>query len=215
MLRFGVLHLFSAQPYLPYLCCSRLRPADDPRAVTGTFAAADWMFSIAPNGGMSASAAASLRFGHAADDSSDDSEPPLRVSAPQQQRGSGLLAAQASPRRTAEHDPSSRGFSNSVAMEAPGEASEQDAAVRQGGGEDVQPAQPPRRRVSFANRLPSAARVPPTLSRADGASARDDTRATAERVAAQVTAEAPLLPCQISWSSAKLFSYTEWAVLCL
>jgi len=177
--------------------------------VSGTFAAADWMFSIAPRGSVSASAAASLRFGLADDDSSDDSEPPLRVFAgQQQQRVSERVAAQASPQLTAERDLDSHGASSSVALEPPGDLSEQrtavqHAAAQEAEGDVAQPAQPARRRVSFANRLPAAARTPLTWNGADGAKAQDGARATAERVAAQVTACA-LLPIQRGFSSPRI-----------
>ena len=169
--------------------CRRLRPADNPQAVSGAFAAADWMFSIAPGGGMSASAAASLRFGHADDNSSDDSEPPLRGPARQQQRVRG--PALASPQLTFERDHPAVGF---TAMEAANAATRPSASAQHAADEDVQVAQPPRRRVSFANRLPSAARKPPISSGADGAEAPDDARGTAEWVAARVIAFGLLHP---------------------
>ena len=164
----------------------RLRPADEPRNVTGAFAAADWMFSIAPGGGVSASAAASLRFKRDQDDSSDDSEPPLHMSRAQLQRITGPAGAQALPQLPVERDPSSHAAS-AMDPEPRGDAVKQRLPAPPTSGEDLQPAQPPRRRVSFANRLPPAARTPLASGRgAGGAEAQDGARATAEWVAAQV-----------------------------
>ena len=165
--------------------------------MTGAFAAADWMFSIAPGGGVSASAAASLRFGPDRDGSSDGSEPPLHGAASQQDHVHWPAGARASPQLAVERDPSSHAAS-SLAAVPHGQAVEPRPPAEHAAGEAaVQPAQPQRRRVSFANRLPAAASTPSTSCRADAARAQDDARATAERVAAQVTAEADL--CHWAW----------------
>ena len=169
----------------------RLRPADDPgNAVSGACASADWMFSIAAGGGMAASAAASLHVGHQRDRSptggalagsrrDTQRQPPVTG---QVRSDSDLARAGAGTGRLTK---------NSVAAEPAEGASgnyQQPGHVNGIGMEAAPTVQPPRRRVSFANKLPAITQAPRRRSSgAGGGEARDGARVTAEWVAAQAS----------------------------
>ena len=171
--------------------CRRPIQAGDPRNVTGAFAAADWMFSIAPGSGVSASAAASLRFTHDEDDGPDGETP--AHGAVGQQLHLPKQAIAASPPLLADNEhPASRDAPCLDAAELPTAGDVRQALALQADDDSTQLAMPRRRRVSFANRLPMAAPLPRTVSGANGAEPEDEARATAEWVAAQVIAGASI-----------------------
>ena len=154
-----------------------LRPVDRPQDATGAFAAADWMFNITPGIDVSASAAASLRFGY---DQQDRTIGDVPECTSQQHRSQQQGRGELSELLVDETDPASRSALSATAEEPPDAASEQRGSAQQPEGDDATPPQLPRRRVSFVNRLPTASTVPRPSSGAAGG------RAAAEWVAAQV-----------------------------